>query len=87
MIARVLRALLAVSALLLAWAPSALADVLPDPQRPPWNEEPAPMPEPPPDDAAGRGALVLLAALAAVGAMYRHRRLRPAPAAHREGRA
>jgi hypothetical protein len=80
---------LALSAVLLLSASPAAADILPEPQRPPWNEEPAPMPEPPPDDGAARGALVLVAAALAAGAwaVSRRRRARPAPSRHVEERA
>jgi hypothetical protein len=80
--ARVLK--LALPLLLLAWSPAALADLLPSPERPPWNEEPPPMPQPRPEEDEESSALFAVAAALAAGAwaMSRHRRLRP-PAATR----
>jgi hypothetical protein len=59
-----------------AVAPAVRADLLPEPQRPSWNEHPAPQPDPPPERELERLALVAVAlgVMALAGARaYRER--------------
>lgn len=80
--------LLLVAAPLTLAAPTALADILPEPQRPAWNEEPPPMPEPPPEKELDRRAipLVLLGLIAAAAAAAVAQRRRAQPGAIRRAR-
>jgi hypothetical protein len=66
------------SALIFAWAVPAAADVLPDPERPRYDEHPAPMPDPPPDGHAARLVLCVLTAGLAGGALVLSQRPRRA---------
>lgn len=59
--------LLALVGCLFSMIPAARADVLPGPARPDWNDPPAPLPEPPPEDGAW-GRLLPVAFAVAAGA-------------------
>lgn len=65
------------AAAIVTWAVPASADVLPEPQRPSYDEHPAPMPDPPPDRAVARLAL-LVAAAGLAGGVWTLSRRRPA---------
>lgn len=57
---------LCLSVALLATSRRAHADIVPPPERPRWNEHPAPLPQPPPDDDLRRA--IGFAGAAIVGA-------------------
>lgn len=77
---------LALGLVAFATAPLARADILPPPQRPTWDQEPQPLPRPPPERELERAALAVLAGLTLLSAVCAAMRLR-AGRARAESRA